>query len=73
MKNYFYVFAGMALNLKISLMSIAFSVLSVHPLIHGHGMYALCGWIFLFPLVAFISFLYLDLATFLVKFIGFSY
>lgn len=70
MKSYFYVFIGMALNLKISLMSIAFSVLSVHPFIHGHGMPSVAGFFCFFWLHLY---LYLDLATFLVKFIDFSY
>ena len=71
MKKYFYVSIDMALNLKVSLGSCLFNavITSSHP----WSWSALCDWIFFFPLVAFVCFLYLDLATFFVKIINFSF
>ena len=60
----------MALNLKVSLGSCLFNavITSSHP----WSWSFLFDWIFFFPLVAFVCFLYLDLATFLVKIINFG-
>ena len=68
-KKYSYISIGMALNLKVRELPFYAVITSSHP----WSWSALFDWIFFFPLVAFVCFLYLDLATFLVKIINFSF